>query len=136
VVFADARHQPRASHPVADRSADLAESELDAQDAQLDEQCRDHVHRRHIEIRRRADVDDDRVGRLGSGRDEAHDLFLQHLAVTGAIFIPDHEIDRKSLQPPIGVRLHELAHEIDIFEIADLQQHDGQIARDCVTPQA
>jgi len=81
VVFADARHQPRASHPVADRSADLAEAELDAHDIQLDQQCRQHVHRRHIEIRRRADVDDDRVGRLGSGRDEAHDLVLRDIGI-------------------------------------------------------
>jgi len=81
VVFADPRHQPRASHPVADRSADLAEPELDAQDSQLDEQCRHHVHRRHIEIGRRADVDDDRAGRLGSGRDEAHDLVLGDVGI-------------------------------------------------------
>jgi len=81
VVFADARHQPRSSHPVADRSADLAESKLDAQDTQLNEQRRHHVHRRHIEIRRRADVDDDRAGRLGSGRDEAHDLVLRDVGI-------------------------------------------------------
>ena len=31
--------------------------------------------------------------------------------------------------------LHELAHEIDIGRVPDLQQHDRQIAGDGVTPQ-
>src|SRR3954468_12045639 len=50
--------------------------------------------------------------RLHTHSNEAHDLFLQHLTVAGAIFVPDHEVDCESLKPPIGMRLHELAHEI------------------------
>jgi hypothetical protein len=60
--------------------------------------------------------------------DQSHDVFLQQLPVTGAILVPNHEIDRKSLQAPIGVSLHELADKIDILQVPDLQQHDRQIA--------
>ena len=68
--------------------------------------------------------------------DQPHDLVLQQLPVTGAIFVPDHQVHRQSLQTPVGVGLHELAHQFDIGRIADLQQHDRQIAGDGIAPQA
>ena len=68
--------------------------------------------------------------------DQPHDLVLQQLPVTGAIFVPDHQVHRQSLQAPVGVGLHELAHQIDIRQVADLQQHDRQIAGNGIAPQA
>jgi hypothetical protein len=58
------------------------------------------------------------------------------LAVSGVIFIPDHEVDAQSLETPVCVRLHKLTHEIDIFKIENLQQHNGQVAGNCISPQS
>ena len=58
--------------------------------------------------------------RLYSRGDQAHDLFLQHLPIAAAIFVPDHQVDDQALESPVGVRLYQLAHQIDIFGGADL----------------
>ena len=73
--------------------------------------------------------------RFDAGGDQPHDLVLQHLPVAAAVLVPDHEVHRQSLQPPVRVRLHQPAHEIDVLRVADLQQHDRQVARDRVAPQ-
>ena len=46
--------------------------------------------------------------------DQAHDLFLQHLPVAGMILVPDHQVDRQAFQAPVGMRLHQLAHQLDV----------------------
>ncbi len=69
-------------------------------------------------------------------RDQAEDLVLQGLAITGAILVPDHQIDHQPLQPPVGVRLNQLAHQFDVGQVADMQQHDGQIAGNGIAPEA
>ena len=73
--------------------------------------------------------------RFDAGGDQPHDLILQDLAVSAAILVPDHEVDGQSLQPPVGVRLHQAAHEIDVGRVLDLQQDDRMVARDRVAPQ-
>ncbi len=73
--------------------------------------------------------------RLDARGDQSHDLVLEQLPVAGVVLVPDHQIHRQSLQPPVGMRLHQLAHELDAGRVADLQQHDRQIARDGVAPQ-
>ena len=77
----------------------------------------------------------DHVGFEARGN-QPHDLFLEQLPVTGVIFVPDHQVHRQSLQAPVRVGLHELAHQIDIGRVADLQQHDRQIAGNGVAPEA
>ena len=52
-----------------------------------------------------------------------------------ALLVPDHQVDRQALEAPLGVRLHQLPHEVDVAGIADLQQHDRQVAGDRVAPQ-
>ena len=74
--------------------------------------------------------------RLNTGRNQTHDLVLQQLPVTAAILVPDHQIHHQPLQPPVRMRLDELAHQFDVFRRADLQQHDRQIAGDGIAPQA
>ena len=74
--------------------------------------------------------------RFDAGGDQPDDLLLQPLPIAVVILVPDHEIDGEALEPPVGVRLHELAHQLDIGGIGDLQQHDRQIAGDGVAPQA
>ena len=69
-------------------------------------------------------------------RDQTHDLLSQHLSVTGVIFIPDYQVYRESLQTPVCVRLHELAYQLNVRQVADLQQHNGQIAGNHIAPQA
>ena len=73
---------------------------------------------------------------FNAGRNQPHDLFLKQLSVTAAILVPDHQIHHQSLQAPIGVGLHQLAHQFDIGRVANLQQYDWQIAGNCVTPEA
>ena len=65
---------------------------------------------------------------------QPHDLFVEQLPVTGVIFVPDHQVHRQSFQAPVRVGLHELAHQIDIGRVSDLQQHDRQIAGNGVAP--
>ena len=74
--------------------------------------------------------------RFDTGGDQPHDLFLQRLPVAIVRFVPDHQIDRESFEAPVGMGLHELAHKVDVGCLGDLQQHDGQIAGDCIAPQA
>ena len=49
-----------------------------------------------------------------AGGDQAHDLVVQQLAVAAALLVPDHQVDREALQAPVGVRLHQLAHQFDV----------------------
>ena len=70
-----------------------------------------------------------------AGGNQPHDLIVEQLPVTGAIFVPDHQVYGQSFQTPVGVGLHQLAHQIDIGQVCDLQQHDRQIAGDRVAPQ-
>jgi len=38
-------------------------------------------------------------------RHQAQDLVLQHLAIAGAVFVPDHQVHRQPLQAPVGMGL-------------------------------
>ena len=73
---------------------------------------------------------------FGPGRDQPDDQVLQHLSIARKPFVPDDQIDRKSLKPPEGMRMNELSHEVDLLGIADAQNHDRQVAGDAVSPQA
>ena len=73
--------------------------------------------------------------RFDASGDQPHDLILQDLPITAAVLVPDHEIHRQSLQPPVRMRLHQPAHEIDVLRVPDLQENDRKIARNCVAPQ-
>ena len=66
---------------------------------------------------------------------EPHDLVVEKLPVTGVIFVPDHQVHRQSFQTPVRVGLHELAHQVDIGRIFNLQQHNRQIAGNGVSPE-
>ena len=52
------------------------------------------------------------------------------------VFVPDDQIDRQSLQSPVGVRLDELSDEINFLGVADAQQHDRQVTGDAVSPES
>ena len=73
--------------------------------------------------------------RFQARRDQAHDLVLQLLAVTGQVLVPDHQIDGQSFQAPVRMRLHQLPHQFDVGRIADLQQHHRVVAGDRLAPQ-
>ena len=47
-------------------------------------------------------------------RDQPHDLIVQHLPVTGVIFVPDHEVHGESFQTPVRMGLYELADQVDV----------------------
>jgi hypothetical protein len=63
-----------------------------------------------------------------AGGDQSHDAILQQLAITGFVLVPDHHVDREAFQAPVRMRLHELAHQVDMCEVPDLQQHDRQVS--------
>src|SRR5689334_1096500 len=67
--------------------------------------------------------------------DQPQDLLLQPLPVDVVIFVPDDQVDRQSLQTPVGVCLHELPYKVDVAGSRYLQQHDRQVAGNRVAPQ-
>ena len=73
--------------------------------------------------------------RFNTRSDQAHDLLLESLPVHVVILVPDHEIHCQSLETPVGVCLHELAHEVEVGDIGNLQQYDRQVAGNRVSPE-
>ena len=71
---------------------------------------------------------------LDSGCDQSEDLFLESLPIAIVILVPDHQIDGQTLEPPIGMRLDELAHKFKVGDVRYLQQDNRQVAGDCVAP--
>ena len=69
-----------------------------------------------------------------AGCDQTHDLFLELLPVTGTLLVPDYQVDAEALESPIGVGPHQLAHQLDVRQFADLEQDDRQVAGDRETP--
>ena len=67
--------------------------------------------------------------------DQPHDLVVQLLAVSRLVLGPDHEVHDQPFQAPVRTRAEQLADEVDVRQVADLQQHDRQVARDRITPQ-
>ncbi len=55
--------------------------------------------------------------RFDAGGDQPDDLLLQPLPIDVVIFVPDHQIDGQPLEAPVGMRLHELAHQLDVAGI-------------------
>src|SRR6266852_5848578 len=73
---------------------------------------------------------------LDTARDQSHDLIVQQLPVSRMVLVPDHQVDRETLQTPVRMRLNHLPNQIDVGRIADLQQNNGQIAGDGISPEA
>ena len=73
---------------------------------------------------------------VGAGGDESHDLVVQRLPVAGMVFVPDHQVDGQSLEPPVRVGLDKLAHQLDVRLIFNAKKHDRKIAGDGITPEA
>ncbi len=72
---------------------------------------------------------------LGAGGDQAYDLVLEVLAIARRVLVPDHQIDHEPLDSPVGVGLHELSDELDVFLVVDPQENDRQVAGDPLAPQ-
>ena len=73
---------------------------------------------------------------FAAGGDQAHDFVVQLLAIARLVLRPDDQVDDEPLQAPVATSPQQLAHEVDVRQVADLQQHDRQVARDRVAPQA
>ena len=56
-------------------------------------------------------------------------------AVAARVLVPDDQVRRQPLAPPVGVRLHGLADQLNLAQVGDADQHDGQVAADAVGPQ-
>ncbi|KAF5056940.1 hypothetical protein DSECCO2_362120 [anaerobic digester metagenome] len=83
---------------------------------------------------------EDSAGLVGSagfdpGGDESHDLVVQYLPIPGLILVPDDQVDLEPFEPPVGVGLHELADQLDVGDVLDLEQHDGQIPGNRMAPE-
>ena len=81
MVLADRGHQPGPAHPVAHRTADLRQAQIDPCLAQLGVQGGQHVGRRHVEVGGRADVEDDGSRPVRSSSDQGHDLVLRDIGI-------------------------------------------------------
>ena len=57
--------------------------------------------------------------RLNTGCNQTHDLVVEWLSIARLIFVPNHQIDRNSFEPPVRVCLHELTDEIDVSWVCD-----------------
>ncbi|MNP16378.1 hypothetical protein D3C76_1087690 [compost metagenome] len=75
-------------------------------------------------------------GRFTAGGDDPHDQVLQLLAVTGLVFVPDQQVEREPLLAPVGMGQHYLLDQMNVGRVADLYQHDRQVARHPLAPQA
>ena len=71
-----------------------------------------------------------------TGSDQPDDLFLELLPIARRDPRSRSPDPRPALEAPVGMRLHELAHEFDIGGVGDLQQHDRQVSGDRVAPEA
>ena len=72
---------------------------------------------------------------FGPRVDQSHDLVLQHRPVAGEILVHDHQVRRQPLHAPVRVGLQHQLEYADAVDVADVQQHDRQIARDPEAPQ-
>ncbi|MNM49877.1 hypothetical protein D3C81_608940 [compost metagenome] len=72
---------------------------------------------------------------LAAGGDDAHDQVLQLLAITGLVFVPDHQVQRQALLPPIGMGKHHLLDQVEVGRVSNLYQHDRQVPRQPLAPQ-
>ena len=77
-------------------------------------------------------VDD---GRFGPRVDQAHDLVVKDGPVAREVLVQDHQVCRQALDPPVGVGLQRLLHEVDATHVTDAHQDDGQIARYAEAPE-
>ena len=68
--------------------------------------------------------------------DERLERTLEILGVRRAMFVEDDQVDVEELQPPVLVRAQELADDVEVLRLVDPDQHDRQVARDAVSPQA
>jgi hypothetical protein len=51
------------------------------------------------------------------------------------IFVPDHHIHCQSFETPVSVGLDELAYKMNISLIFNLEEHNGEITGNGVTPE-
>ena len=75
-----------------------------------------------------------RDGRL-AGSDQRLEEDLEILHVRRRALVQDHEIDRELLQPPVFVGPQKLADDGDVIRLVDLDDHDGNVTGDSMSPQ-
>ncbi len=73
---------------------------------------------------------------LGAGGDEPQDLVVEHAPVTRGVFVPDHQVGQQAPHPPVGMRPEQVAHQVQVVGVAYAEQHDREVARDRVSPEA
>ena len=61
---------------------------------------------------------------------------MHRVEVAHRVLVEDHLVGLESLEPPILLRLEDMAHEGKIVLLVLAHQKDGQIARDPVGPEA
>ena len=60
---------------------------------------------------------------------------MEVFGIGGAVLVDDHEVDVEPLQSPVLVRPQQLAHDVDVVELIDADDHDRQIPGDPVRPE-
>ena len=64
------------------------------------------------------------------------ECLVEALGVRCAMLVEDHEVDIEELQPPVLMGAQQLANDVEILDLVDPHQDDGEIAGDAVGPQA
>ncbi|MNM60737.1 hypothetical protein D3C81_720270 [compost metagenome] len=73
--------------------------------------------------------------RLRTGGHHPQNLVLQFLPIAGLAVVPDDQVGVEALLAPVRMRLHQLPDQFHVVRVGDLEQHDGQVARDRMAPQ-
>ncbi len=72
----------------------------------------------------------------GPGVEQARELHVHLVEIADGDLVEDHDIRRESLQPPVLLRLQDLAHEVRALARQQAHDDDRKIARDAVGPEA
>ena len=72
----------------------------------------------------------------GSVVEEGRERRVHLVEVAHRVLVEDHDVGAQPLEPPVLLRLQDLAHERQVVLLDDPHQEDGEVARDAVGPEA
>ena len=75
-------------------------------------------------------------GPPGSVVEEGRELRVHLVEIAHGVLVEDHDVGAQPLEPPVLLRLQDLAHQRQVVLLDDPHQEDGEIARDAVRPEA
>jgi len=68
--------------------------------------------------------------------DQLFQSFLERPLVAAGLLVKDQQIGRQAMHPPIGVGMEQLADQAGLPDLADGDQDQRQVTRNCVGPES